>query len=170
MELKKILDKLKTSKTKSSLLELSYEILKLEELLIENADFSKNITQLGDVMYQIFLCLIDNRVDINSTTNPDLDLDHWKNNIKKYRLKNKVSNDIYLYTIRNTLKNLIRASQDNSEYYVKVHLFELMIKTFLYVDYVDLSIDAILESKLKTIKSAPVEKVEKKEEIKENIV
>lgn len=159
MELKKFIEKLKNIKSKTILLDLIYEILRLEELLIENSDITKNIKQLGEVLYQSLLLTVDNKIDINDKNNKDLDLDHWKNNLSKYRLINKVEKEIYLYTMRNTLKNLIPVLDTKDELSIKVYIFELIIKTFLYIDYLDLSIDAILEAKLKTIKIP-----EKKEE------
>lgn len=160
MELKKFIERIKNIKSKTTLLDLVYETLKLEELLIENAgDTSRHIKQLGEVLYQSFLLTVESKIDINDKNNKDLDLDNWKNNLKKYKLVNKVEKEIYLYTIRNTLKNLIPVIDTKDELSIKVYLFELIIKTFLYIDYLDLSIDTILEAKLKTIKVP-----EKKEE------
>lgn len=160
MELKKFIEKVKTCKTKSSLLDLTYDILLLEELIVESSDIPKEIEQLGTVLKSAFVIIVENKIDVNNKDYPDLDLDNWKNSIKKYKLKNSVSKDIYLYTLRNSLKNLIQAMEVKNEVSIKTFIFELIIKTFLYIDFLDLSIDSIMENKAKLI---PIQKVEKEE-------
>jgi hypothetical protein len=163
MELKKFIEKVKTFKPKNSLLDLTYNILVLEETLTEYVEPTREIRCLGEVLKAGFVLLIENKLEINNKENPDWDLDNWKNNIGKYRLKTKIDKEIYLYTLRNSTKNIIKFTDEKNDWNIKVFVFELLIKTFLYIDYVNLSIDAILENQLKTIPNPP-KTIEKKEE------
>jgi hypothetical protein len=167
MELKKFIEKVKTIKTKNSLLDLAYDILLLEELIVESAVPTKEINQLGDVLKSSFVIVSENKIEINNKENPDLDLDNWKNSIGKYRLTNPVSKEVYLYTLRNSLKNLMKSIEDKDEVSIKVFIFELIIKTFLYIDYLDFSIDSILENKIKLFLPVKIVEKEIKEEVKD---
>jgi hypothetical protein len=161
MELKKFIEKIKVNKSKNSLIDLTYDILTLEELMIESSEPVKEINQLGNVLKSSFMLIFENKVEINHKEIPDLDLEHWKNSIKKYKVKNAISKDVYLYTLRNSLKNLIKSCETKDDLSIKIYLFELIIKTFLYIDYLDLSIDTILEKIVKNI--VPIKSIEKEE-------
>ncbi len=165
MELKTFFEKAKLVKDKNVLLTLTHTILKLEEHLIEGINEEFTIDQLGDVLKVAFIIVGENKIDINNSV-VDLDLDNWKNSIRVYRIKNAITKDVFLYTLRNSLKNLIEAKDAN---FTKLYIFEIIIKTFLYIDFLGLSIDTILEKKMKSLvpTKEPVikEKVEKIEKV-----
>lgn len=162
MDLKKFLEKVKLNKIKNSLLALTYDILKLEEVLVESTEKEKEIKHLGDILQSAFIIVSENKIEINNKVELDLDLDNWKNNIKKYKITHNISKEVYLYALRDSLKNLIKAIDNKNEVDIKTFIFELIIKTFLYIDFENLSIDHILEKQMKSIV------VEKKIEIKES--
>jgi len=147
MELKKFLDKAKVIKTKNILLALTSSILQLEENLIEISSSEKLINQLGEVLKDIFIFIGENKIEINNKELKDLDLDHWKDDIRTYKpVHPGMSTDVYLYSMRNALKHLL---DEKDIKLIKVYSFELAIKTFLFIDFLDLSIDTILEIKVR---------------------
>ena len=153
MELKKFIENIKSIKTtRNSLLNLTYDILNLEESLIEINNKTHEINLLGELLKSSFIIISENKIQVNNKDKKDLDLDNWKNSIKKYALKNKVDKYIYLYALRVSLKNLIKAIDELNTENIKIYIFELIIKTFLYIDSIDLSIDHILQIKSDQIK------------------
>lgn len=159
MELKTFNEKTKSIKEKNSLLQLTLSILTLEETLTEVDNKVELIKHLGTVLKFSFIVVNENKIDINNKDVMDLDLDNWKNNIKRYKMHNQVTKDSYLYTLRNSLKKLIQLLNDDKESsFVKVHIFEIIIKTFLYIDYLNLSIDTILEKQILSLEGKEVVK------------
>jgi hypothetical protein len=142
MELKKFLDKVKHLKGKNTNTLLTVSILKLEENIVETGDNVLLIHQLGDVLQYAFVSVLEHKLAINNESVPDLDLDNWKNNVQHYRILNPLMNkDVFLYSLRNSLRYILEGDEDT----IRIFLFELIIKSFLYIDFLHLSIDAILE-------------------------
>jgi hypothetical protein len=137
------MEKIKAEKGKDNLMALALSILKLEETLIEKAsDTNAVITSVKEMLDQSFLYTRDNKIEINNTVQ-DLDLDYWKNNIHIFKTKNPDMNkDVYLYSIRNSLKFLLEIKKDKA--LQKAYIFEIIIKTFLFIDFLNFSIEAII--------------------------
>jgi hypothetical protein len=147
MELKNYIQELKIVKDSNHLLSLTHAILKNEEILIENYTNIEIVKiELRNLLNQSFFLIKEHKIEINNSEVKDLDLDYWKDNIASFKSKNPDMNrEVYLYSIRNSLKYLIETKKTKNLF--KAHLFEIIIKTFLFIDFLDLSIDKILENK-----------------------
>jgi hypothetical protein len=146
MELKKYIESLKLEKGKDNIHNLSLNILKLEEIIVESATHEKLVQGVGDLLEASFLFVKENKIEVNNEVQ-DLDLDYWKNNISIYKSKNpSMSKDVYLYSIRNSLRYLLEHKKD--KILLKAYIFEIIIKTFLFIDYLNLSINSILEARV----------------------
>lgn len=144
MEIKKIVEEIKLDKSKDTLLVLTQSILKIEETLIESfSDTDKIKENVKNLLYNCFYYVKENKIEINNPEVNDLDLDYWKNNITFFKSKNpNMSTDIYLYSIRNSLMFLLDIKKD--KVFQKAYCLELIIKSFLFIDFMNLSIDSIL--------------------------
>lgn len=143
MGLENYIQKLKPNKNKKDLIPLIISILNCEEVLVEkseNLELVKN--ELKNFLNTLFIVIKSNNVNIKSETK-ELDLDYWKDNIKDYRSQNpNMNKDVFFYSIRNTLKYLIL--EINNKIHLTAHLLEMVIKTFLFIDFLELSLDDIL--------------------------
>ena len=144
MEIKKIIEEIKIEKNKETLLSLTQSILKIEETLVENFSNTDKIKEdLKSLLYNCFYFIKENKIEINNEEVKDLDLDFWKDNITFFKSKNpNMSTDIYLYSIRNSLMFLLDIKKE--KVLQKAYSLELVIKTFLFIDFLNLSIDSIL--------------------------
>jgi hypothetical protein len=157
MELKSILEAMKLEKGRDNLQALTLSILKGEEMLIENhANTEGIINSFKSILMDAFAFIKENKIEINDSKVNDLDLDYWKNNIGLYKTKNPdMTKDVYLYSIRNSLKYLLDTRKDKT--LQKAHIFEIVIKTFLFIDFINFSIDSVLKSNEVIVKSEPIE-------------
>ena len=144
MEIKKIVEEIKIEKNKETLLNLTQSILKIEETLVENFSNTDKVKEnLKNLLYNCFYFIKENKIEINNEEIKDLDLDFWKENITFFKSKNpNMSTDIYLYSIRNSLMFLLDIKKE--KILQKAYSLELVIKTFLFIDFLNLSIDSIL--------------------------
>lgn len=142
MELSKYLETIKKDK-KELWYDLTLAILKLENnLTVSITDKQKVISQLKNIVDVALLLMKDNKIDINSDAN-DLDLDYVKNNIHIYQSRTPhMTNVTFLFQLKNALIMLIENKKDKA--IIKTYLFEIITKTFLFIDYNNLSIDVIL--------------------------
>lgn len=164
MELKKFAEKVKTVKYKNTVLSLTLNVLKLEEVFEEKEFTEKIINYLGEILKDSFALVNENKIPINNKEMPDFDLDNWKDSVKLYKKKMPAIPNArtYLYVMRSSLKNIL------DEKDIKIYLFDLIIKTFLFIDTLNLSIDSVLEMKANEI--VVVKEPVKKEEVKKEIV
>lgn len=127
---------------------LVYSILKLEETLIEAANnIEKTTIDLQEVLFCSFLFIKENKIEITNEKIKDLDLNYWKDNINIFKSVNpNMSVDVYLYSIRNSVLYLQTYKKD--KILSKAYIFEVIIKTFLLIDFLNLSIDSLLKLNL----------------------
>lgn len=165
MELRSILEKIKLEKGKDNLLSLTLTILKTEEMFVEkHANTEVIIAGFRAILMDAFTYIKENKIEINNEIS-DLDLDFWKNNVTLFRSKNPdMSTDVYLYSIRNSLRYLLETKKEKS--LQKAHIFEIVIKSFLFIDFKNLSIDSVLKTP-GVVSFEPESETEVKE-IKEN--
>lgn len=134
----------KYGQKKKLLTQLTYSILKMEQLLIEEKnEHGKIIESIQEVISNCFTICNAYNIDVSNPNHRDLDLDYWKNNISDYRIKNEELNcDIFNYSIRDSLMNLIEYFEN--QVLRKVHIFEIIIKIFLLLDFYQIDIDATI--------------------------
>jgi hypothetical protein len=147
MELKNYIAKLKNNTDKEAiLLSLTVAILEAEEVLIEQyVNTPKVIEVLKNILRVSFSYCKENKIEVNNDKTKDLDLDYWKNNIQIFKTKSiNINKDIFFYSIRNSLMFLIKEKKE--KLLQKAYIFEIIIKTFLFIDFLNLSIDVLLSS------------------------
>lgn len=141
MELKTYISNIKVEK--NNLYNLVIAILKTEETLTEKeSDIDLVLKNLSLLLKKAFQYVKEYKIEI-SNKNPDLDLDNWKNNIHMYKVKNpNMNKDVFLYSIRNSLMYLLEVERNKT--LQKAYIFEIIIKTFLFINFLNLSIDSLL--------------------------
>lgn len=133
-------------------------------LIEKHADTKGIIASFKAILLDAFAYIKEHKIEINSEVN-DLDLDYWKNNVSLFRSKSPdMSTDVFLYSIRTSLRYLLELKKDKN--LQKAHIFEIVIKSFLFIDFKNLSIDSVLksESPIKIEEPEPEPKVEVKKE------
>ena len=146
MELKRYIDeKIKIEKGKNLFETLTISILNLEEALVEKRENSSLVKAVFiNTLYDCFSLIKDLKIEINNSELQEVDLDYWKNNIHVFKSRiNDPNIEVYLYSIRNSLKYLLQKKKDKQ--YSKAYLFEIIIKLFLSIDFYGFSINKLLE-------------------------
>lgn len=141
-----------TKQGTADLKDLTFSILQLEETLIDTLNTEKAIEHLADVFSSIFKYSNKLKVDITASGV----LEYWKMNIKTYVAGKKMSSTEFLYDLRASLRGLYRKTKEEN------YLFDMALKTMLFIDSLEWSMEMIIN------KSLPIEKeiIEIKEEEK----
>ena len=130
---------------------ITYAILMLEENLFETTDVEQKIERLGNLLYE----LSSYSKEIQSGVLTTGVLEYYRLNISTYKSSPKISRESFLCGLRISLRNLFQGKN------VADHIFDMILKTMLFIDYSDLSIDMIVRHSLE-IKSKDVPQIEKK--------
>ena len=158
---------LKTNEKENIKNAMVLSVFKLEEILAEEgANTEKIVDQLGEVLTTSFSFANERGIEINNPEVEELDLDHWKDNIMSYKENTSdiVNAHVYLYTLRNALRYLI---DEKDAINTKGYFFEIIIKTFLFINFLNLSIDSILNKVINKNKKLRAEIKKGDEELKQ---
>jgi hypothetical protein len=124
---------------KVELKDVAIAILDLEYTLIDLVDAEKAMDELGKVFSLLFGYANTKSIDITSSGV----LEYWRLNSKNYKMtQESKTSQSYLYTLRTSLKNLYKEENENN------NLFDMVLKTMLYIDSLNWSLDIILANSL----------------------
>ena len=148
MELKNYIKTLKVDNKVELVNEITLSILKLEEVFVEKNKNQLLICQNSkNILDNCFIFCLKNKIEINHITEKVLDLDYWKNNIILYKVKSAdMGSDVFLYSVRNSLMSLIEVKKIKN--FMKTHIFEIIVKMFLLLDFYNINIDELLMNQL----------------------
>ncbi|MEO6305067.1 MAG: hypothetical protein ABIP51_18055 [Bacteroidia bacterium] len=128
-------------KKRDSLLSLTSNILKSEEIFIEYPTEIKNFKKsLRNILDSCFTLLKKSKTKVEEDS---INLEMLKTNIKDYTCDNPdMDSEVYFYAMRNSLKLLIENYENKID--LKSNLFEVIMTVFLFIDFLKYSIDEIL--------------------------
>lgn len=139
MVIKTYIKDLVIPKKENLLNNLIYSILISEETFIEHPlEIEAGKLSIKKIIDNAFILLKELKI------NPEeIGLENVKNDIKDYSTTNPdMDLEVYFYTIRNSIKHLIKFQQNISE--LKTHLFKIIMTLFLFVEFLNYNIDDIL--------------------------
>ena len=129
----------------AELKDITVTVLQLEETLIETLDTEKAMKEFGDLFSVLYRYSNAKNIEVDKTNV----LEYWKMNTQFYPLTpDKLTTTVYLYGLRTCLNNLYKGENEDS------FLFDMILKTMLFITYLGWSTDIILNNSLPVIEQA----------------